>query len=98
MTISYFCHDAKGKGGRDDAVLSSAYPVHGSASEVNRLGADVQVVSCRRYLVFHPYDEQLTVFYISGLVLALTSVLRVLYLNVAVARDSILSGTCLKGS
>ena len=27
MTISYFCHDAKGKGGRDDAVLSSAYPI-----------------------------------------------------------------------
>ena len=36
---------------QDDTVLSSAYPAHGSASEVNRLGADVQVVSCRRYLV-----------------------------------------------
>ena len=37
---------------RDDAMLSSAYPVHGSASEVNRSGADAQVVSCHRYLVF----------------------------------------------
>ena len=45
------------KRGRDDAVLSFAYAVHGSASEVNRLGADVQVVSCRSYLVFHPFDE-----------------------------------------
>ena len=43
---------------RDKAVLSSAYPVHGSASEVNRLGADVQVISCHRYLVvFHPFVE-----------------------------------------
>ena len=41
---------------RDDAVLSSAYPVQGSASKVNRLGADAQVVSCHRYLiVFHPF-------------------------------------------
>ena len=61
---------------RDDAVLSSAYPIHGSASEVNRLGADAQVVSCHRYLaVFHPFIEQLTVFHISGLVLASSSIL-----------------------
>ena len=37
---------------RDDPVLSSTYPVHGSASEVNRSGADVQVVSRHHYLVF----------------------------------------------
>ena len=42
---------------QDDGVLSSAYPVHGSVSKVNRLGAEVQVVSCRRYLVFHPIVE-----------------------------------------
>ena len=46
------------KRGRDDAMLSSAYLVHGSASEVNRLGADVQVIYCHRYLVvFHPFVE-----------------------------------------
>ena len=39
-------------------------------SEVNRSGVDTQVVSCHGYLVFHPFVEQLTVFYISGLVLA----------------------------
>ena len=61
---------------RDAAVLSSAYPVHGSASKVNRSGADAQVVSCHRYLVvFHPFIEQLTVFHISGLVLASSSIL-----------------------
>ena len=49
---------------RNDAVLSSAYPVHGSASQVNRLGADTQVVSCHHYLVvFHPFVEQLTAFH-----------------------------------
>ena len=42
---------------RDDGVLSSAYPVHGSVSEVNLLGAEVQVVSCCRYLVFHSFVE-----------------------------------------
>ena len=36
---------------RNDAVLSFAYPIHGSASQVNRLGADMQVVSCHHYLV-----------------------------------------------
>ena len=45
------------KRGRDDGMLSSAYLVHGSASEVNRLGAEVRVVSCRRYLLFHPFVE-----------------------------------------
>ena len=29
----------------DDAVLPSAYPVHGTASKVNCSGADAQVVS-----------------------------------------------------
>ena len=42
-------------------VLSSAYPLHCLASEVNRSGADAQVVSsCHHYLViFHPFVEQL---------------------------------------
>ena len=29
----------------DDAVLPSAYSIHGTVSKVNRSGADVQVVS-----------------------------------------------------
>jgi len=42
------------KRSRDDVCCPGfAYPVHGSASEVNRSGADVQVVSCHGYLVFH---------------------------------------------
>ena len=41
--------------GRDDAVLSSTYSVHRSAREVNRSGADTQVVSSHGYLVFHSY-------------------------------------------
>ena len=53
------------KRSQDKALLSYAYPVHGSAREVNCLGADVQVVSCCRYLVFHPFNEQLIVVYIS---------------------------------
>jgi len=45
-----------------NVMLSSAYPIHGSASKVNRSGANVQVVSCHHYLViFHPIVEQLTV-------------------------------------
>ena len=45
---------------RDDAVLLSAYPIHGSVSKVNHSGADVQVISCHCYLVvFHPFVEQL---------------------------------------
>ena len=41
-----------------------------SASEVNRSSGDAQVVSHHRYLVvFHPFVEQLTVFYTSELVL-----------------------------
>ena len=31
-------------------------PSAGSPSEVNCSGADAQVASCRRYLVFHPFD------------------------------------------
>ena len=39
---------------------SSAYPVHESTSEVNRSGADAQVVSCHHYLVVvHPFVKQL---------------------------------------
>ena len=57
-------------------------PVHESASEANRSGGDTQVVSCHRYLiVFHPFVEQLTVFHTSGLVLASSSIFRVLDLD-----------------
>ena len=54
---------------------ASAYPVHGSASKVNHSSADAQVASCHGYLVFHPFVELLTVFYISGLVLSSSSIL-----------------------
>ena len=47
------------KHGRDYAVLSSAYPVYGSASD-NHSEVDAQVVSCHHYLVI--FVEQLTVF------------------------------------
>ena len=48
----------------------TGYAVNGLASEVNRSGADAQVVSCHCYpVVFHHFVEQLTVFYMSGLVL-----------------------------
>ena len=41
--------------------------VQKSASEVNRSGGDVQVVSCHGYLVvFHPFVEQLTILHTSG--------------------------------
>ena len=53
-----------------------------SASEVIRSGSDAQVVSRHRYLVaFHPFVEYLTVFHTSGLVLASSSIFRVLKLN-----------------
>ena len=56
--------------------------VHESASEVNHSGGDTQVISGHRYLVvFHPLVEQLTVFHISGLVLASSSIFRVLDLD-----------------
>ena len=39
-------------------------------SKVNHLGVDAQVVSCHCYpVVFHAIVDQLTVFYISALVL-----------------------------
>ena len=64
---------------RVDAVLSSVYPVHRSASKVNCSSADTQIISCHRYLVvYHPFVEQLTVFHTSGLVLPSSSTLRVL--------------------
>ena len=44
----------------DAAMLSSAYPVHRSASKVNHLGADTKVASCHGYVVSHPFVEQLT--------------------------------------
>ena len=38
--------------------------IHDSTSKVNRLGGDVQVISCHHYLVvFHPFVEQLTFFH-----------------------------------
>ena len=40
-------------------VLSSTYPAHGSESNINHWGADLQVVSCRRYLVLRLFVEQL---------------------------------------
>ena len=61
------------------AVLRLSRP---RVSERNKsLGADAQVVSCHSYVVFHPFVEQLTVFYISGLVLASSSILQVLDLT-----------------
>ena len=62
--------------------------VHESVSEVNHSGGDTQVVSCHRYLVgFHRFVEQLTVFHTSGLVLASSSIFRVLDLDLhAIAR------------
>ena len=73
-------------------------PPHGSASKVNHSGGDAQVVSCHRYLVvFHPFVEQLTVFHTSGLVLALSSIFRVLDSTLIMPLcDGILSGTCQK--
>ena len=56
--------------------------IHESASEVNRSGGDTQIVSHHRYLVvFHPFVEQLIVFHTSGLVLASSSIFRVLDLD-----------------
>ena len=72
-------------------------PLHGSASEVNSSSADAQVVSCHHYLViFHPFVEQLTIFHTSGLVLASSSILRVLDLDLH--RDGIVSSTCPTGT
>ena len=57
-------------------------PLHGSASKVSSSSGDAQVISCHRYLVvFHSFVEQLTVFHTSGLVLASSSILRVLDLH-----------------
>ena len=56
--------------------------IHKSASEVKRSGGDTQVISRHCYLVvFHPFVEQLTVFHTSGLVLASSSIFRVLDLD-----------------
>ena len=72
-------------------------PLHGSASEVNSSSADTQVVSCHSYpVVFHPIVEQLTIFHTSGLVLALSSILRVLDLDLH--RNGIVSSTCQTGT
>ena len=55
LTLTRYTHERfeMAKRGRDNAVLSSAYPVDGSASEVNSSDADAQVVFGHRYLVFH---------------------------------------------
>ena len=55
--------------------------LHESANEVNRSGGDEQVISCHCYLVFHLYVEQLTVFQTPGLILASSSIFRVLNLD-----------------
>ena len=76
-------------------MLSSTYPVHVSASEVNRSGADTQVTSYTAILLsFHPFVEQLSVFHTPGLVLASSSILRVLNLDLRLHHDGIMSGTC----
>ena len=65
---------------RRHAVLCLS--VHESVSEVNRSVGDAQVVSCHRYLVvLHPFVEQLTVFHTSGLVLASSSIIQILDLD-----------------
>ena len=65
---------------RRHAVLRLS--VHESASKVNCSGGDAQVASCHRYLVvFRPFVEQLTIFHTPGLVLALSSIFRVLDLD-----------------
>ena len=62
-------------------------PIRSRVSQVNRSGGDLQVISCHRYLVFHPFVEQLTVFHSSGLVLASSSIFQVLNLDLhAIAR------------
>ena len=72
-------------------------PLHGSASKVNSLSADTQVISRHCYfVVFHPFVEQLTVFHTSGLILASSSVLRVLELDLH--RDGIVSSMCQTGT
>ena len=59
--------------GVGNVVLSSAYPVHGSAREVNRSGADAQVVPCHYYLVvFRPFVECATQVHRSGYLPKLT--------------------------
>ena len=90
--------EARSAGELDDAVLSSGYPVHGPASEVNRSGADARIVSCHGYLVFHPFVEQLTIFYISGLVLASSSKFYPPSLDLDLHRDGIISVMCKKGT
>ena len=63
-------------------------------TEVNCSGADVQLISCHRYLVvFHPFVKQLTVFHTSGLVLPSSSILRVLNLDL-----HRVSGMCQRGT
>ena len=69
---------------RHRAVLRLS--VHESTSGVNRSGDDTQVISCHRYLVFHPFVEQLTVFHTSGHLLASSSILRVLDLDLHAMR------------
>ena len=72
--------------------------VHESASEVNRSGGDVQVVSCHRYLVvFHPFVEQLTVssIHLDSFWRRLLSSESLTSISVP-SRNGFLSGTCQK--
>ena len=68
---------------RNDTILSSAYPSHGSASQVNCLGADMQVVSCHycHLSSFCWAVNCLPLNLTSGLVLASSSILRLLDLD-----------------
>ena len=75
---------------------AAPYPVHRSASKVNRSGADAQVVSYHCYLVYHLL--LLTVFYISGLVLASSSVLQLLNLEATSIARGIMSVMCQTGT
>ena len=72
--------------------LSSTYPIHRSADKVNRSGADAQVVSCYS-VIFHPFVERLTVFYISGLILQPAALL-----YPPSPPSQYISGTCQKGT
>ena len=55
----------------------------GSESEVKRSGADAQVVLLSGLSSLSSFVEHLTIFYISGLALASSSILRVLDLDLA---------------
>ena len=82
---------------QDDALESSTYPVHRSASEINSSGADAQVVSFDCYLVvFHLLVEQFANCLLYIWTCSVTGVLRVL--NLDLHRNGIMSTTCQRGT